>query len=306
MSKTKKDYILKGIQEMNISMLEIVLNEEKTYMGAQKEFFIEKLEEVFNIMKEAGDTYLYRHKGFCKGCDCPNYGCEGYSFNGNKSRYNLEFLVDETKHEVENIRSCSYFEVEDEDVKIDFTLRVDIMEDERVDFNRSPGYLLLAQRYRLAYEELYQYKEVIIGKEIYGKWLKKHKALFEPLSMFSPSYRHRSLFFTLYKEFHKLNRFLSFSDRATQAIYDFSKLDLEKESELLRWLKNYEKEGSALVMFLYIDFDHRDPFKKTYFTVEGVKVKISDFIDVIRFYDLFGSYYWDLLDEDHTLRIEED
>ena len=39
----KKDLILDSLQQMNLSMLEVLLDDDKTYQGATKEFFLQKI-----------------------------------------------------------------------------------------------------------------------------------------------------------------------------------------------------------------------------------------------------------------------
>ena len=62
MSKTKLELIIENFESMNLSMLDVLLDDDKTYQDARKEVFIEKIEEIFSKLKSNGDTRLDSYK----------------------------------------------------------------------------------------------------------------------------------------------------------------------------------------------------------------------------------------------------
>ncbi len=51
---TKKQALVKYILEMNIDMISLLLDDDKSYMDVSKEVFVKKLIEVFNNLKICG------------------------------------------------------------------------------------------------------------------------------------------------------------------------------------------------------------------------------------------------------------
>jgi len=103
---TQKEAIVLYFQEMDISMLELILSDKVQYSEWDKQLFLKNLENTFWIIKQAGDTKLIPHKGVCKSYSCDNKGCSGYLFIGNNSYMHLDLIFDESKLEIQDIFDC--------------------------------------------------------------------------------------------------------------------------------------------------------------------------------------------------------
>ncbi len=68
------------IEQMDIEMIDAFLDARKTYQDMQKEFFLLKLERVFQIFKKSGDIYLIAYQGRCNNCYKDKLG---FTFVGN-------------------------------------------------------------------------------------------------------------------------------------------------------------------------------------------------------------------------------
>src|ERR1035437_5490041 len=103
-----KEAILKYFCEMDIEMLEMVLDDGRTYDGARKDVFLKRLNELFNKFKKNNDKYLIPHNGKSIG-SCGHNGISGYAFVGNNSRNYLELIFEINGTDVIDIASCGYF-----------------------------------------------------------------------------------------------------------------------------------------------------------------------------------------------------
>jgi hypothetical protein len=110
----KKSYNIKDqasairhfIEQMDIDMIEAFLDSNKTYQDMEKAKFLSKLERVFNIFKESGDTNLIAYQGRCNGCYKDKMG---YTFIGNYSFNYISIIVDSEKGTINDMFECSDF-----------------------------------------------------------------------------------------------------------------------------------------------------------------------------------------------------
>lgn len=302
MNNNKKDFIISAFQRMDLSMLEVLLDDNKTYQNTTKEVFIGKIEEVFLEFQANDDTHLLSYKGFCNSDKCSNKGCSGYSFIGNTSKKKISLIFGETEDDFNDIYDCLNFKTVDE-TSSEGSLSIIIYEDEKVDFYPSFDFLIESEKCKLAYEELIQYKNKVIDKEVYLVWLEKHyslyKSFFLPPLIYSDLYK----FYKLYYKINELNIFLQSSDSAKEAIKEFQTIDKNNEIQLLKWLVKYEKTGNNnLTLFLYEDIDFEYPEKSEYFEVADLKINTSDFKYIAKFKFLFDEYYWNMLDKYTTFK----
>lgn len=98
------------ISQMDIEMVDLLLDDNRTYQDIPKERFIEKLRTAFSKFQEEGDTILIAVPGKCKGSYCSNTGKSGVAFYGNKTKnyLRLVFEIDKKKH-VSDIYECFGF-----------------------------------------------------------------------------------------------------------------------------------------------------------------------------------------------------
>jgi hypothetical protein len=110
----KKSYNIKDqasairhfIEQMDIDMIEAFLDSNKTYQDMEKAKFLSKLERVFNIFKESGDTNLIAYQGRCNGCYKDKMG---YTFIGNYSFNYISIIVDSENGTINDMFECSDF-----------------------------------------------------------------------------------------------------------------------------------------------------------------------------------------------------
>lgn len=287
-------------------MLEVLLDESIAYQDATKEVFLEKLNGAFLKFEKNGDTYLSHHKGVCNSEECSNKGCSGYSFVGNNSKNHIDLIFQESDNEIDDIFHCNSFEITDKSVETKDLIYIFIKNDEKADFKPGIDFLIKNQKCILAYEELIQYQNIIIAKEIYTCWLEKHSELYKSFDSLPIFYSGFDKFHTLYRRISELNSFLQTSNFAKEAIEEFQTINKSNESHLLKWLIKYEKTGNSLTLFLYDHIDFEYPEKSEHFEVHDLKINTSDFKYIAKFKFLFDGHYWSMLEKYTTFSNEDE
>jgi hypothetical protein len=305
MNKDKIEYIIESFQKMDLNMLDILLDENRTYQDATKEVFLEKLNTAFAQLKKSGDTFLLSYKGFCNSEECSNNGCKGYSFVGNNSKKHIDLIFEELDNDVNEIYHCNGFETYETSVETENLIWIDVKNDEKADFKPSIDFLIKSQQCKLAYEELTRYQDTIIDKEVYLVWLEKFHYLYKSFDLPPLFYSEFDKFHTLYYRFNELNDFLQSNDFAKEAVKEFQTIDKSNEPLLLKWLIKYEKTGDNLTLFLYEDIDFEFPEKSECFNVDDFKINTSDFWYIAKFKFLFDEYYWNMLEKYTTFSNEQ-
>ncbi len=274
MITTKKQLIFQAFQTMDSSLLEMVLDEDKTYQDAEKQVFIQKIEEIFDRFKFEGDTALTMYAGVCGSQPevCENCGKKGKRFVGNHSKICLDLIFEEEDGEIQDIYCCSLFDTHKK-IATDFSLSIIIKRDEKADFKPSNETLTLMIRTRNAVEELTQHPHQIIGPSIYKPWLKKHNFLYKYLGYTAISYRTMIPFHELYKAFQTLDKVVAKEDVYLKALKEYRQLDTNWEMPCLRWLSNYEQ--------LYFDISMRASH-----LVAAYKINRGDQLDFFKIKEL--------------------
>jgi hypothetical protein len=107
--KTQADAILYFLQRLDIEMIDMILDENRTYQDFEKSLFIKKLGYALDKFSQKGNTYLNRDEGYCNSESC-NFKCKGFSFIGNKSGHYFDLIVDVKDGAVLDIYECNSFE----------------------------------------------------------------------------------------------------------------------------------------------------------------------------------------------------
>ena len=126
----KKSYNIKDqasairhfIEQMDIDMIEAFLDSNKTYQDMEKAKFLSKLERVFNIFKESGDTNLIAYQGRCNNCYKDKLG---YTFIGNYSFNYISIIVDSENGTINDMFECSDFLNKDQSLILNKKLYID-------------------------------------------------------------------------------------------------------------------------------------------------------------------------------------
>lgn len=298
MPRQKKDLIVNSFQKMDLDMLEVLLDNTRTYQEATKEVFLKKIGEVFQKMKSSGDTELKAYAGVCDGEMCGHEAGKGYSFMGNKSGKHLNLIFEETETDFTNIYHCWFLKTSEnpegdsaDSIRISFSL------DERADFEPGIDFSIKNQNAQKAIEDLMQYKGQIIDQSIIKNWLEKFRQLRDTFDFHAINYSKPGEFYTLFIYFKRLSEYVSNDAFAKIAANEFPASGSLNEPELLKWLVNHEQLGRKLVNYISEDIDFEQVQKDNFFEVGELKIGTDGLINSIRFKCLFDKYYWDRIEK---------
>ena len=184
--KTHKERVVEAICSFDLAMLDLLLSDEKTYQDVSKECFLSNMKVLFEKFQsiESMDKYLEADAGVCDSSDCSNKGSCGFRFTGNISNNAIDLIMEEKDGVVTDIFECFGFKCS--------TIRYvswrgkrfsfDIREDEKVDYQKTPDYLIALQKVAQAEEDLKMYYEGVYTYDMLKNWVYKYKDLREILS----------------------------------------------------------------------------------------------------------------------------
>jgi hypothetical protein len=284
----KKESIIHYFEKMDIGMLEILLDDSKTYQNAHKNIFLEKLEMAFTEFRNSQDTFLNSSKGKCCNKACPNMGCKGFSFVGNVSGRHIDLIFEDTDTDYADIYQCHGFDSASKNENESVPVILDIKDDEKADFIPDVDFLILSQKCRNAYEELTDAsKGNIIGQDIYVTWLKKHRDLFYAVELSPILYSDYEKFYGLFVSVLNIAGFTDFEDEAGSACKDYLISHPDDKSQLLQWLRRYEKLDDQLKLFPFPDSPYAKDIDKGYFIIEGIRIDRVDFENIMKFKKIY-------------------
>lgn len=235
------DAVREYLSRMDVEMLDLVLSDRNTYSDLKKSLFLEKLSDVFEAFKAAGDTKLDLYLGECANC---HKHCRGYTLLGNSSANYLDILVSQEAGEVKDIFYCSdlinYREI---DKNTGYTLSFDF--EETAAYTEDPDYTLLVHQCEQAMVYWENRKGTVTGFEDIDCWLNAHANLYdECIGYFM--YGRLDAFFDLYRKLNILKGIYMEKDliyREVLLLRNVVRDGCYVEGELLQWLMRNEDTG---------------------------------------------------------------
>ena len=314
--RNQKEAVLYYLSKMDLDMVSLVLDEQRTYSDATKDVFIEKLKEVFVNFSSKGDTELRLIPGRCDDCHC-HKGHTGYSFVGNQSNYRLNLIVEKQADEIVDMFYCSNFVLlTDENLESKESLDFYFNFDERADFNPPPQFWIDVQLGDKACEELIQSSGQYIDFEFIPYWLLQYETIFERIE----AYRAATLqekFFYCYMHVKVLHAMDVFSQKALDAMSEFNSRGLCKKrwKLLLKWLVEnedfYEKLYGLHIELEYLHADEQQPnlvrgIKSLYYDTRHFAIQNSFLRMFDRYINIIYPYYESLPAKHPIIKNEKD
>ena len=280
---------------MDPEMLELVLDDERTYQDAAKPVFLEKLTAVFKKFRKAGDTHLIPHSGICTAAKC-NFGCKGFSFVGNSSGKRLDLVFEEDERDYTDIYYCHDFQSDLPEGEYADKIYLGFGKDEEDIFVPTVKYLLQVKECEAAMADLMQHSGTVIGREIYEGWYHKYEELNNRLPNMFQNYSGFDPFPYLMFDMQEILKTLALDITAKEGLKAFDSLDPNSETALLHWLVKYEKVGIAVPLFL-IEYGE-DPGKGIPLSrVENIFLDPKDYSHFLSFQELYNRYYDNIKDK---------
>jgi hypothetical protein len=285
MPSKRKHQIIAALQKMDESLLEVSLDNDRTYQEASKSTFIQKLSPLFEEIKASGDTYLKVYSGECKSTEC-HTGCNGFSFVGEKSGKYIDLIFMEKEGEVSDIFHCS--DLGTEEIVMDRKERLNFIVnlDEHADFKPGLDFVLTQKECRRALAEIKSFQDQVLQKPFHKKWLSDYRYAYKFFSR-------PPLFYTDFNEFHsiywKLEELYNYSllePIAKNALSSYHQINHSNEQDLINWLSKYENFGMKLILFDYLmGLDEQQNLH--YLEVLEFKVDAKDYENVMAFRKVF-------------------
>lgn len=306
---TKKDTIIHYFSKMDIDMLELLLDDNKTYQEATKETFLQKLNtNVFEEFKRSGDTELVPYEGVCNSKNCKK-GCSGVLFVGSVTKNHSAYIFEENQEEINDIYYCSDFkcDVISDGLRDSFSFTVAI--DEEANFKPSIDYLIQAQQCEKAYNEIAKEDFSYLHKDDYLPWIKKYKELYDSLPSRFRNYKNFHNFKWLYYRLNDLANFLVYEADAEQILKKFESINCKSEPELLGWLVDNEILSINLALLKLSYITEEDVMQKEYTSLSddyNIKIAVEDYKNVIQLADIYFSYYWEMFAKYYSYLNEDE
>ena len=305
---TKSQLIINALEQMDVGMLDILLDDEKTYQCATKEVFLKKLSKLFKNFQQENDTFFVARPGKCKSDECTNKGCSGYAFVGNKTDNYMSLVFEQVGDEYIDICNCNDFVADEYELEIEGTYRhrgLFLKDDELADFVPSVDYLITSQKCQYAYEEIIQFGNQLMNKEMYTDWVAKHFYLYDSLgNIFSIPAAYKN-FADAYILFNRFTETLKHEDQANEALTALQHINSSNETELLAWLLKYEALKKEL-LGLEMEYEDLEITGNKHFTFSDFTIDSSDFELLHRFIVQFEALYAPVWEKYYVEGSEED
>ena len=114
------------IERMDIKMIDVFLDNDKTYQEFKKDIFIDKLQQAFAQFADLGDTRLIAFEGRCNSCDKTK---TGFTFIGNKSNNYMSIIFDTADNKINDLYECGGFKNQQADLNLEERIYISVLPD---------------------------------------------------------------------------------------------------------------------------------------------------------------------------------
>ena len=108
-TQTQLDQFVHHFQQMDIVMLHLLLDDNRSYQNMPKPQFLQKLANAFAEFKENGNTQLLPFPGFCKepSCHGGKTDLHGRCFVGDSSPHYLAMIIEVKDGKLTDLFECA-------------------------------------------------------------------------------------------------------------------------------------------------------------------------------------------------------
>jgi hypothetical protein len=232
-----KTALLKAIQTMDLNLLEICLDDKRTYSDLSKEDFIKIVASYFEKMKSGGDVELDKIGMKCNHC---YLNTNGFVFCGKNSKQHFSFLFQENKDEVIDLFDCTNYCSEE---KLEGFNGIDeyIWEDMKKYFVPDERYIHRMQPCKNAIAEvrlLIEQKKVL-SLEDCQRIQKNYEEMFEAINIAYIKYSFEKDFWEEVKALETAIKLNEFNPVSKIAMDELNEVALADEEKLVDWLSEY-------------------------------------------------------------------
>lgn len=290
-----KSQIVQAIKTFNIAMLQILLDDDRTYMDVSKSLFLGTLAKKFESVKEEGchsfDDVFY---GVCKS---ENTVCDGMTFISDFGYY-LDIYFEENAGSITDIRGCNkmfnFIELNKE-----YSLGLCFSKDDLVHFTPDMKYSFIQREFTLFLKDIALAPRTITLDELVEWYLdySKMKTILQDIGFF------RSMYYNLYTtayglicDFENILKLKTRANHALDALVSYQKAT--NESEKLIWLyENKIDRSNTLYFNLTKDLSNNSfvSYKSSnldfHIDISGYEYVMDYFIKIDNFYEELMKKY---------------
>ena len=294
--------ILNAFSSMDIETLRKHLKDEYSYEDTTKEIFLNEIERLFKRHQNAGDTKLLIYEGKCTD---DNYGNRGYRFVGNRSRNYIDLIFITKKNDIINIFSCEKFKPDDPLKNLKYKYEVEIHEDEKICFVKTPEYITKLNAATTAWDEIITSPPRLINFDELTHWVSKHSVADELIGSydsFKPAMKWTP-FSMLYSKLKEMRDYLA---QSIDKIITANSLinNINTEPDLIEWLLTYEDIGQEAPFYLKHAFNKEgDHYWWNY--QNPIHFKDVIFSQALDFLDYYQKQYKKIFEKYATYTDEE-
>jgi hypothetical protein len=232
---THKEQIILAIKNLNFKKLEVLLDDNLSYMDVTKDLFLTTLKKKFASygIQEPFDEIL---EGVCNNC---NKGCKAYRFLY-KKHTSLPLYFEEKEGNVVDIYLCKDLLTGDVSDKNSAEIFIYFYQEEKVNFKPSLEHLINIQRVETAtdvFEKMAEKGLVPIEDVVY--WYNRCASLASDLKfdfLFTTNYKTFVQIEANYNELYFIAQNFQNNHTANSDLMAFTIIDKKNEREIVKWL----------------------------------------------------------------------
>lgn len=302
---TKKDHIIKAITEMNVALLEVILDNNRSYVDVPKEIFLKEFYKKTERLKNKGFTKFHNVvKGTCQKCYA---GCAGYSFLTESMDY-LDLLIQEEEEGFIDITQCINLKNQ-ESIAKGKVIFLNFKKDIKSSYIPTSHHLSLQKSIEKAELEFKSFENKIISLETLENWHNKWRELSEVVKYMRLDYHFVASFLSTYFNTQNILTLKTESAIADEALMEWDTFKPSEERKLIGWLKKYSGNEVFNASSSYTKTDNWREIKYLLFknsedsldeglkSYENVVMDVSRYLNAIKFGEIYSKYYYRYYEE---------
>jgi hypothetical protein len=298
---SKKKTMIKAIAEMNITLLDVVLDDDRAYMDVSKELFLKKLNNEFEDLKGNGiNKFEIIKKGTCASC---YKGCGGYTFLTKNNDF-LDLLFIENNNEIEDLFLCSEF-INEEKLQKNNHIYFSFKEDEKENFNPTIELVNKQQEIKKAENEFKKFENTITDIELIISWFHKYEKFYNSIDIYEKlNYNFIASFSSIFINVSNIYDIIKFNSMASKAMSEFEKIKRENKFGIIDWLIKYENNE----LYVFYGYEILDNWKTNNLIklinseYENVVIDIKEYKQSIGFASTYSDLYYSYMEEYHPTK----
>lgn len=297
--QTKKQQIIFAFENLDATMLDVLLNDGQPYQDVPKDLFVEELQMYFELIKSDNYSKLdYKaYKGTCQNC---NKGKTGYAFVNSEGHSFMSMVFEESDDDFTDIYKCGSFFTEEE--IIEEMTGIYFYKDDEVKYIPTAKNILDEKRCDDAFRELTMEieNEGILSKNFYIPWVVKYEDMDDISQAFTGEiYRYQSKIIPALSILKYIAKDVALENLAKKywiEFISFPKIDFDCIQD---WLIRCDQD----LQFLKYGMGQNANFEVGYFEQGGLRIDLKE----LYYYHNIGvilQKYFDWIPEESSVSNE--